>query len=61
MGEDWAFQMQMCTASGNEQLLHWANMRQTKEGDASWQKLPGVDLSVPEMLKGATYPQFASG
>jgi hypothetical protein len=59
VGEEWAFQMQMSTASGEEQLLHWANMRQTKEGDASWQKLPGVDRSVPEMLEGATYPTFA--
>jgi hypothetical protein len=60
VGDQWAFQMQMSTASGKSQLLHWANMMQTKEGDASWQKLPGVDRSVPEMLKGATYPQFGS-
>ncbi len=59
VGEGWGFQMQMSTASGKNQLLHWATMVQTKEGDASWQKLPGVDLSVPEMLRGATYPQFA--
>ena len=58
VGGEWTFQMQMSTASGTNQLLHWANMRQTREGDASWHKLPGVDDSVPEMLKGATYPQF---
>lgn len=60
VGEEWVFQMQMSTASGGNQLLHWADMLQTKEGDASWRKLPGVDCSVPEMLKGASYPQFAT-
>lgn len=57
----WAFQMQMSTASGENRLLHWANMRQTKPGDASWRHLPGVDSSVEDMLKGATYPSFANG
>lgn len=59
VGDAWAFQMQMSTASGGKQLLHWANMMQTRAGDASWEKLPGVDLSVPQMLEGAVYPQFA--
>lgn len=55
----WAFQMQMVTNSGSDQLLHWANMMPTKEGEASWDKLPGVNYSVPQMLEGAVYPQFA--
>lgn len=59
-GGEWVFQMQMSTAAGGDQLLHWADMRQTKEGDASWERLPGVARSVPEMLEGASYPRFAA-
>ncbi|MFZ6779745.1 hypothetical protein ACO0LD_23180 [Undibacterium sp. Ji83W] len=55
--EQWAFQMQMATSSGNP-TLHWANMMQTREGDPSWEKLPGVNCSVSDMLEGASYPQF---
>jgi hypothetical protein len=57
----WAFQMQMNTPAGSNQIFHWANMMQTKEGEASWDKLPGVKYSVPEMLDGASYPQFDQG
>jgi len=59
VGEQWAFQMQMTTSFNDNQTLHWANMMQTKEGEESWNKLPGVDYSVPAMLEGASYPQFA--
>ena len=31
-------------------VLHWAYMRLTKPGDASWDKLPGARVSVPEFL-----------
>lgn len=55
----WAFQMQMAAATGKRYVFHWANMVQTKEGDASWNRLPGVESSVPEMLAGASYPHFA--
>lgn len=55
----WAFQMQMNTPAGSNQLFHWANMMQTKAGEASWDKLPGVNYSVPEMMEGVSYPQFA--
>jgi hypothetical protein len=51
--------MQMGTPAGSNQLFHWANMMQTCEGDASWDKLPGVNYSVPGMLDGASYPHFA--
>lgn len=54
----WGFQMQMATATGKNYLFHWATMMQTKEGELSWDNLPGVDYSVPDMLEGATYPQF---
>ncbi len=60
LGGQWAFQMQMNTPAGNNQLFHWANMMQTKPGEAGWDKLPGVDYSVPAMLEGASYPQFAN-
>jgi hypothetical protein len=59
MDGEWAFQMQMATAAGRNFLFHWANMMQTKEGDASWDNLPGVDYSMPEMLEGASYPHFS--
>ena len=56
----WAFQMQMSTPAGGGQLLHWANMLQTKPGEPSFAKLPGVRYSVPDMLSGASYPAFGS-
>ncbi|HYD81073.1 MAG TPA: hypothetical protein VEC06_14800 [Paucimonas sp.] len=58
IGERWVFQMQMTTGFGDSQTLHWANMMQTQEGDASWENLPGVNCSVPAMLEGASYPKF---
>jgi hypothetical protein len=33
-------------------VLHWAYMRRTRPGDASWDRLPGVGVSVPEFLRG---------
>jgi hypothetical protein len=57
-GEAWAFEMQMTTEPGGNRLLHWANMIETREGDPSWYHLPGVNLSVPQMLEGAVYPSF---
>lgn len=54
----WAFQMQMSTGGGGTQLLHWANMLQTKQGERTFAKLPGVNYSVDEMLNGASYPAF---
>jgi hypothetical protein len=57
-GEAWAFEMQMTTDRRGNRLLHWANMMETREGEASWDQLPGVGLSVPQMLEGAVYPSF---
>ena len=54
----WAFQMQMSTSAAGKQVLHWANMQQTRPGEDSFLKLPGVQYSVPEMLDGASYPRF---
>lgn len=58
LGEAWTFEMQMTTERGDNRVLHWANMVQTREGEASWDQLPGLELSVPQMLEGATYPSF---
>jgi len=58
---EWVFQMQMSTPAGGGQLFHWANMRQTKPGEPSFAKLPGVNYSVPDMLEGASYPAFGGG
>ena len=58
VGEAWAFEMQMSTDRGDNRLLHWANMVEAHEGEASWNQLPGLDLSVPQMLAGAVYPRF---
>lgn len=58
VGEAWAFEMQMSTGQGDNRLLHWAHMVETHEGEASWSQLPGLDLSVPQMLEGASYPSF---
>jgi hypothetical protein len=58
-GEAWSFGMQMSTERGSDRLLHWANMVETRAGDPSWNELPGIGLSVPQMLAGAVYPRFA--
>lgn len=55
-GEGWAFEMQMSTGSGNQTTLHWAFMVRVEPGDPAWDSLPGVGLSVPEMLEGLEPP-----
>jgi hypothetical protein len=50
----WFFEMQM--ASGVTDLVaHWAYMAETKEGDDSWNKLPGTTYSVPDFLSAAGF------
>jgi hypothetical protein len=52
--DDWTFEMQM--SSGSTELnSHWAFMYATSEGEPSWNKLPGVDYSVPEFLEAAGF------
>lgn len=55
-GGGWVFEMQMSTEGAGGRVLHWANMVQTREGEESWSRLPGVGWSVPAMLEGAVYP-----
>ena len=52
----WGFEMQMSTERRESRVLHWATMVQTREGEQSWNQLPGLPWSVPQMLEGATYP-----
>lgn len=52
----WAFEMQMSTERMGSRVLHWANMVQTRVGEKSWEQLPGLSYSVPQMLDGAVYP-----
>lgn len=51
------FEMQMSSGITNL-IAHWAKMLQTKEGDPSWNKLPGTEYSVPEMLEAAGFETY---
>lgn len=61
IGGAWVVEMQMSTDRLGARVLHWANMVQTREGDPSWERLPGLTHSVPEMLDGAVYPRLDAG
>lgn len=61
IGGAWVVEMQMSTDRVGSRVLHWANMVQTREGEPSWQQLPGLNCSVPEMLDGSVYPSFDAG
>lgn len=50
-----SFEMQMSTGS-RSRVLHWAYMLPVKEGDAAWDCLPGVNMSVPKFLEDAPPP-----
>lgn len=52
------FQMQMSSGSGTV-TAHWASMAPVRPGDPSWDRLPGVEMSVPEMLEGCEPPEPA--
>lgn len=53
---NWSLEMQM--SSGNdERTAHWAYMTRVEQGEPSWESLPGVGISVPEMLEGCEPPQ----
>ena len=58
LGGGWGFEMQMSTERIGSRVLHWATMVQTIPGEPSWDQLPGLTLSVPQMLEGATYPSL---
>ncbi len=45
---------QMASGPTTMQINHWAYMMQTKPGDASWESLPGVDMSVEDFMAGCS-------
>lgn len=45
---------QMASGPATMQVSHWAYMLQTVEGDAAWNALPGVEVTVPEFLEACT-------
>jgi hypothetical protein len=53
----WTMEMQMATGS-TQTTIHWAYMAQVKPEDPSWKSLPGVGISVPQMLQGSEPPQI---
>lgn len=56
-GAGWSFEMQMSTGTGSQTTAHWAYMVPVRPDDPSWHSLPGVGLSVPEMLEGLVPPE----
>lgn len=58
-GHKWSLEMQMSSGSGNT-TAHWAYMTQTTPEDPSWKSLPGVGISVPQMLEGCQQPQLVT-
>jgi hypothetical protein len=56
-GEGWRLEMQMSSGSG-VRTAHWAYMTAVRPGDPSWDSLPGVDVSVPQMLEGCDPPRL---
>lgn len=44
----WTMQNQ----TGTSTFAHWAYMVQSSPGDATWESLPGVDMSVDEFMSG---------
>lgn len=45
---EWTMQNQ----TGTDSMAHWAYMVQSKPGDATWESLPGVGMSVEEFMSG---------
>lgn len=53
----WSMEMQMSSGTST-QTSHWAYMERVQPDDPQWESLPGVGLSVPEMLAGCETPQW---
>jgi hypothetical protein len=53
----WTMENQMTTGpNARFQLAHWAYMLQTRPGEASFQSLPGVNVSVPTFMQPCPAP-----
>lgn len=50
-----SMEMQM-TSGSDTRTTHWAYMAQVKPGEPAWEALPGVGISVPQMLEGTEAP-----
>jgi hypothetical protein len=57
--KSWSLEMQM-SSGDDKRTAHWAYMSRVEPGEPSWESLPGVEISVPEMLKGCEPPQQSS-
>jgi len=55
-GHGWSLEMQMSSGDRNR-TAHWAYMVQTRPSEPSWDSLPGVGLSVSQMLEGSEAPE----
>jgi hypothetical protein len=53
-----SLEMQMSSGS-SKQTAHWAYMCQVAPDDPAWESLPGVKISVPQMLDGSEPPQLS--
>lgn len=53
-----SLEMQMSSGS-DTRTAHWAYMVRVQPGDSSWESLPGVGISVPQMLEGCEPPQMS--
>jgi hypothetical protein len=56
-GTEWSLEMQMFTGSSAQTNAHSATMVRVRPDDPSWSSLPGIGLSVPEMLEGLEPPE----
>ena len=51
--------MQMSSGPATALAVHWAYMVQVAPGDPAWDSLPGVGISVPEMVDDLEPPEPA--
>ncbi len=48
---EWTMVNQMSTGGTVAQVGHWAYMLRTRQGQSSWNSLPGVNMSVPNFMQ----------
>lgn len=52
MSGSWVMVNQVCgeATAGGQYSLHWAPMWQVEPGDIAWDRLPWIDMSVPDFM-----------
>ncbi|MEW6732811.1 MAG: hypothetical protein AB1489_15905 [Acidobacteriota bacterium] len=55
-----SFEMQMSSGPGAGLVVHWAYMMQIEHGDPEWKNLPGVGVSVEDMIGDIEPPKPTS-